>query len=257
MNRSHEPLFLESNAENGIVIFIHGFMGSPRQFDKLAEAVHKQGFSAASLLLPGHGGTAKDFATGTFERWQTYVDAEIERLSRDYKYILLAGHSMGALLSINAAAKYCAHVRGIFTIACPFKITMFSAYTMKVRIKQFFSKKDDPVKVAYLSNSSVTPSPGIIWNAVGPSAEVKKLTSAALEKLPEIRVPVTAVYSSSDELTSIESLGMLSSGLSGAPFEQVLLSDSLHAYYPEHEYAMIENALLKLLSRTTMNENPL
>jgi hypothetical protein len=41
---------------------------------------------------------------------------------------------------------------------------------------------------------------------------------------------------------------MLFSGLQDTPFEQVLLSDSLHSYYPEHEHEMVERALLKLIS---------
>jgi len=246
---SHEPLFLENPAGNSAVIFIHGLMRSPRQFDKLADVVFRQGHTAESLLLPGHGGKAKDFGKGTFERWQAHVDAEIERLTQIYDGIRLVGHSIGGLLALNAAAKHVGHVRGVLTIATPFKLTLLSPYSSKVRLRKLFLRKDDPIKNALIATNSVTKSPNILWRAIGPTVEVKKLMAAARESLHKIDVPVTAVYSSSDELTSLESLGILSSGLSGAPFEQVLLSDSLHSYFPEHEQAMIEQALLKLLSR--------
>ena len=252
VEKTHEPVFLKNPADRGLVVFIHGFLGSPRQFDELSDVAQQDGYSTAELLLPGHGGTAKEFAAGTFERWQAYVDEEVARFSRDYDNILLAGHSMGGLLAINAAVSCPGHVRGILTIACPFKLTFFSTYAIKIRLKQFFSKKGDPIKAAYISNCSVKQSPSLLWRVFKPKAELDKLIASALDKLPDVDVPVIAVYSSSDELTSIESLGILYSGLTGASFEQVLLSDSLHAYYTEDESEMIKQALRKLMARGIM-----
>jgi len=223
-------------------------MGSPRQFDRLAGAVHRNGCSAAALLLPGHGGSAKDFSLGTFSGWQSHVDAEVERYSCDYKKIWLAGHSMGGLLAINSAVRFGQSVQGIFTLACPFKIITFSAHALNVRIKQVFSKKNDPIKIAYLSNSSIALSPGLLWHTRKPAAEIKKLMLEARNNLSQVRAPFVAVYSASDELTSIVSLDILKAGLTGASLESLVLADSLHAYYPEHEQLLIEQALLKLVA---------
>jgi len=247
MGDPHSPLYLRGSSANDTVVFIHGFMGSPRQFDSLADAVFRQGCSAAALLLPGHGGTAKDFASGTFENWQSHVDSEVGRVSREYENVWLVGHSMGGLLALNAAVKIAGNVRGVFLIASPFKISAFSLYAIKVRIKQVFSTKSNPIRIAYLSVSSVKPSPSLIWHYAGPAAELKKLMSAARDNLPNVLAPVTAAYSSSDELTSPDSLEILKAELSVVAFEQVLLSDSLHAYYPEHERALLEKALLKMV----------
>ena len=240
------PQILENPAGKGIVVFIHGFMGNPRQFGKYAEVMYRLGYSVFSLLLPGHGGTSKDFASGTFERWQNHVNSEIEAISRNHSDIWIAGHSMGGLLAVNAAVKFYRHVRGIFLIACPFKVKVFSLYAMKVRIRLIFSRKDDPKKAAYRDASSLSPSLSLVWRAAGPVAELRKLIRAAKRNLEEIRTPVTAVYSTADELISMESLDILKSGLLKAPLKQVLLSDSLHAYYPEHEMSVIERNLIKM-----------
>jgi len=244
-NIQHKPKFYENSASSDIVVFIHGFMGSPRQFDSLAEAVHRQGYSAATLLLPGHGSTARDFGSGTFERWQSHVDAEIERYSCNFSNIWLTGHSMGGLLAINTAVRYNKYVRGILTIACPFKIIPLSAYTIQTRTRQVFRKT---IRAAYLSNSSVGMSPTLIWHSRRPAAEIRKLMSAARGNLSQVRMPVTAVYSTSDELTSITSLDIMKRELTKAPFESVVLKESLHAYYTEYEQTMIEQALMNLVS---------
>lgn len=261
-SQAHAPLFMENTDSKSLVMFIHGFMGSPRLFDDLAKSVYHQGFSAASLLLPGHGGSSKDFASGTMERWQRHVDAEIERFSNDYKNVRLVGHSMGGLLALNAAVRFTGLVRSVFMMASPFKLALFNAKAAKTRIKMVFYRKSHPVKAVYLAcagiQSSATfwrdtdagfrMSPDLLWRMAKPGVELKKLMHATIGVLPNVSVPVTAVYSRSDELTSFASLDILKSGLSGIPFDEVLLTDSLHNYFPEHERVLIEQTLLKSLA---------
>jgi len=246
-NTIHSPQFYMNPGSSSIVLFIHGFMGSPQQLCSLAQAVHQNGYSAATLLLPGHGGSARDFTSSTFEGWQRHVDSKIERFSADFENIWLVGHSMGGLLAINSAVSFSRSVRGIFTIACPFRMSMFSPYAIRIRFKQVISKKSDPMRIAYLTGSSVTPSLSLIWYGHRPTSELKKLMSAARSNLSQVHIPVTAVYSTSDELTSILSLDILKAELTAAPLVTIVLTDSLHAYYPEKEQSVIKESLLRFL----------
>jgi len=239
----HAPVYREHPDSKGIVVFIHGFMGSPQQFSGLFETAYRQGYSVAALLLPGHGGSARNFATGTLGLWQNHVDNEVERFSHKYLNIFLVGHSMGGLLALNSSIKYSSCVHGLYLLACPFIITSFSPYAFKLRLKQVFSRSSNPIKSAYLDNCSVTLSPNMIWCTIRPSAEVKKLVQITESNLPKVRVPVTAVYSYADELTSIKSLDILKAGLHDVPFGQILLADSTHAYYTPQERSTIEKGL--------------
>lgn len=241
----HTPSFLENSTSKGIVIFIHGFMGSPRQFDKLAESIHRAGFSAAAVLLPGHGSTTKAFSSGTMESWLNHAYAEVERFL-EYDKIYLVGHSMGGLIAINMAIKYGKRIAGIFLIACPFKFSTFSKQTLSVRLKQAFYSKNHPMKAAYLTSSSVPLRPNIIWHSTKPTSELKKLMRLTTDKLSDVHVPVTAIYSASDELISIDSLDILKAGLTQTTYQSLILSDSLHAYYPAHEQTVIEKQLITL-----------
>jgi len=220
-------------------------MGSPRQFDKLAESVHRTGFNTTAVLLPGHGGSPKEFSSGTMERWLEHVYAETGRFLGHDK-IYLVGHSMGGLIAINTAVRYEGRVSGVFLIACPFKFRTFSAYSLSVRLKQVFYNKTNPMKAAYLTSSSVQLRPGIIRHSAKPALELKKLMKVTKDKLPDVRAPVTAVYSVSDELVSTDSLEILQTGLTKSNFKGLVLSDSLHAYYPLHEQTVIENQLAAL-----------
>ena len=247
MKYMHDPLFLENPEKKGMVVFIHGFMGSPRQFDNLAQSIHSQGYSVASLLLPGHGATVKEFSSSTAQNWQHHVCSEVEGFSRGYNSIYLVGHSMGCLLAINTAIRHSGHVRGLFLIACPLKLKGFSLQTLKIRLKQVFYRKNHPMKSAYLAGSSVPPSLSLIWRSAKPGAELKKLMLITEKNLQNIRVPVTAIFSSADELVSMDSLEILKTGLNQVSFDSLTLSDSLHAYYPEHEQSLIEGALFRCI----------
>ena len=247
MNGSSAALFPENAGEKVLVIFIHGFMGNPRLFDEFAETVRQHGCSAESLLLPGHGGSVKDFESSTAEQWQGYVDSEIERLSRGHPNIRLVGHSMGGLLALNAAVHQSEYVRGVFMIASPFKLAVFRLKANITRIKYIFYRKTHPVKIAFLENTGIRFSPRIIFHIIKPFAELRKIMRCTRDVLQDVRVPVTAVYSLSDELTSIKSLEILKSGLSGAQLTQITLLESLHAYFPESERVKIAQALIKSL----------
>ena len=244
----HSPKFLENSDKTNIVIFIHGYMGSPRQFDRLVEIAYNEGCSVLSLLLPGHGSTTKEFSKATMTKWQNHVNSEVERFSKEYKRIYLVGHSMGCLLSINAAAKYSEHVCGLFLIYCPFKVRYINIAAIKVRLKQLLYPKTNPVKAAYHKGRSVPLMPNLLWRNIKPASELMKLISFTREKLHNIKVPITAVYSLSDEIISMKSLQILKSGATQTSVKSIILTDSLHAYYTSEEQAVIEEALMAFVS---------
>ena len=247
MHLSHEPIYHENSETKNLAVFIHGFMGTPHQFDGLAESVHSLGFSTAALLLPGHGSTVKDFSSTKMERWQSHVNAEIERFSRSHQKIYLVGHSMGCLLAINAAVKHSSSVCGLFLIAGPFKLRFFSFYSTKIRLKLLFYRRSHPMKSEYLAASSVPLRPSLVWRVIKPYFELKKLARLAKGRLQDIRVPVKAVYSKADDLVATRGLEILKAGLTHAPFEYEILSDSLHVIFPEHEQRKIIRLFHRLL----------
>lgn len=59
-SESQKPEFCPVKNTDTIVIFIHGIVEGPAQFKDLMKLTIQHGYSAVSLLLPGHGGTGKD-----------------------------------------------------------------------------------------------------------------------------------------------------------------------------------------------------
>ena len=239
----HEPFFYESGEDKDLVIFIHGFMGSPRQFSSLAQSVHSCGFAVASLLLPGHGGAMRDFSSATMGQWLEHVISEVGRLSGRYERIYLVGHSMGCLLAINAAVAYPTKVRGLLLIACPFRPRITSLCSLT---RQMLCRKSHPIKAAYLESSSIPVRPDIALHSIKPTLELRRLMRITKDELSDVRVPVTAIYSARDEVVTISSLDVLKKGLIHTTTRSIVLTESRHAYYPEYEQGIIERALRDL-----------
>ena len=252
----HNAQFIELPDKVGIVLFIHGYMGSPRQFDKLANAVNKVGYSSLSVLLPGHGSTTKAFSKGTMDCWQNYINDEVEKLSANYDHIIIVGNSMGCLLAINSVvwftekyadkAEYKDKISALFLISCPLKVSYINIASIKVRLMQLFCRNSNPIKKSYKDGRSIPISLSLLWRNIKPTKELMILINVTKANLRNLRTPITAVFSKSDEIVSIKSMEMLKTGASNAAVKCVILSKSLHAYYPENEQIVIENTLKEL-----------
>ena len=79
---THEPYLIEHPLADTLVLLIHGITGSPHQFDALAQRLYAEGNSVQSLLLPGHGGTAKAFAQSGRLQWEQSVNTCLLYTSR-------------------------------------------------------------------------------------------------------------------------------------------------------------------------------
>ena len=71
----------------------------------LAEALRDEGWTVHGLLLPGFGADVETLPDRRYEEWLSAVVDAFETLQREHAPILLIGHSMGAAVSIAAAAE--------------------------------------------------------------------------------------------------------------------------------------------------------
>lgn len=64
---SPHPIMLDGGP-NGLLL-IHGFTGSPTEWHYFAPYFHQQDYTVAAIQLPGHGTTAADLNTKTWQDW--------------------------------------------------------------------------------------------------------------------------------------------------------------------------------------------
>ncbi len=102
------------------VLMVHGIVGTPRHFDFLMDTIPGD-VSVMNILLPGHGGTVQDFAKASMAQWKSAVYQRMEQLCQSHERVILVGHSMGTLLTAEAAQQF-PQVKGMLYLNVPLRI---------------------------------------------------------------------------------------------------------------------------------------
>ena len=68
------------------VLFVHGINATPRFFDEYAAALPAD-VSVHNLLLPGHGGSVRDFGRHSAAEWESHVRAALDDLRKRHEQV--------------------------------------------------------------------------------------------------------------------------------------------------------------------------
>lgn len=126
MLAQHETNSRISNTDT-IVLFVHGIQGSPLQFQYMVSALPEY-IDYMCVLLPGHGGTIRDFRSVGGKDWRAHFQGLCCKFQKQYKNIFFVGHSLGCLIGIDAVHSGSVRFAGMLLIACPLKIKLSLRY---------------------------------------------------------------------------------------------------------------------------------
>ena len=233
-------------AADTAVLFIHGIVGTPCHFDDLISLLPDT-VSVHNLLLAGHGGSARDFARASMKTWEQQVEAAIAALAETHPHIYLVAHSMGALLSIEAALPH-KEVEKLFLLAVPLRIALTPA--MAGNSWKVYGGNIAPNDHAALAAQrccgvaqTKNPLPYLGW--IPRFLELFSKIRAVRKLLPKLITPSLAVQSMKDELVSPRAMDDLRRN----PYITLLpLPHSGHYYYPPTDKEALHEAFTTFLT---------
>lgn len=231
-----------------MVVFVHGLIGSPDQFKDFADAAHERGCSVSALLLPGHGGTARDFTAHGLPDWEAHLDAELLRIASGHENVIVIGHSIGGLLALNASLCGRNRIKGVMLIASPLRLRCSPRPVWTGLRLSLYSRGGGEILEAYRRSGSVSSASilsYLLWTRQ--YMDVFKLIAKTRKNLARITVPVVAINSKKDETSSFSSLAILEKELVNAKFKAISLCDSWHAYFSPGERDIIRLEMLGLI----------
>ena len=235
----HQPFSRIVDNSDTAILFIHGIVGSPNQFRNLLPMVPPE-WSCVNLLLPGHGGSVRDFARSSMNEWRSYVARQVDELAATHRRILLVGHSMGTLFCIDEALRHSEKVAGLFLLAAPLypRLTPSAAYqSLQVAFGKTSSK---PTLQAAYDACSVTAT-AKLWQYLGwlpRFAELFQAANQGRKQIRELSTPVVSVHSQHDELVSPRSCGHVEK----LPYVALhILPAAGHFYYPPEDMVTLQN----------------
>jgi len=110
-----QPFLLEGS--NVGFLFFHGFTSTPQSVREVAQNVHSlSGVTVHCPLLVGHGKTPSALAQTGHRDWVASAESALETLSSRCDRIIVGGLSLGAILSLNLAARMPGKIHGVVSI---------------------------------------------------------------------------------------------------------------------------------------------
>ena len=90
----HQPFKRIVPGAESAVLFVHGINATPRFFDEYVAALPEH-VSVHNLLLPGHGGSVRDFGAHSAQEWEMHVRQALDALRKNHQRVYIMAHSLG------------------------------------------------------------------------------------------------------------------------------------------------------------------
>ena len=237
--------FSRCSGSKEIVLFVHGIQGSPEQFRDLASALPER-IDTMSLLLPGHGGSLRDFRRTGKRDWLEYFCSLCGKLRESYAKVFFVGHSLGCLIGIEAAASGAICFDGMLLIACPIRIQPSLRYfAMGWRAIAPNASSDAYVLAAREANSVEMKHPLELLTCVKPYAGLALLIARSGRKIKRLRSRICMIQSEHDEIVSARSMDAVGEMENT---KAVVAPGSGHFFYSAEAKEIIRRELFALLN---------
>ncbi|MBE6037275.1 MAG: alpha/beta fold hydrolase [Clostridiales bacterium] len=242
---------MNAPASKTAILFCHGILGHPRHFDFLLPEVPGD-WTVCNLLLPGHGGSVKDFGQSSLEQWTDCYRAALDRLLETHDRVFLCGHSMGTLFALQAAASR-GTICGLFLLAVPMgaaprPISLWNCLKYALGL----IREDDERAMALKHAASIPPEIKL-WRYIPwipRFLELFRLIHSTKKMLPQVKLPGLAFQSAHDELVSHKA----PQRLAAAPGLQVeILPDSYHFYLTDKDRETVIKAFRHWIAHHEFN----
>ncbi|WP_448376646.1 alpha/beta hydrolase [Fervidobacterium sp.] len=237
------PIYLQGG-EKGVLV-IHGYTGSPHDFEFMAHELHKAGFTVSVPRLPGHGTCGEDFLTTTRHDWLRRVYDAYYDLTAICKEVYIVGLSMGGVIALILAAhlkpkKLVTLAAAIHTIDNRIKITPLLSIFTKKMVRENDEKYDEP-DLQYLKNE--------YWSFNWPkqAAELYKLMKMARKSVPEIVSETLVVAARNDNTVPLSAAEFIYKNIKSEKRKMLIFEKSGHVLSNDVEKEEVTKAVIDWL----------
>ncbi|MBE7023532.1 MAG: alpha/beta fold hydrolase [Clostridia bacterium] len=233
---NHRQYIRLSENKKTVVLLIHGILGSPRFFDGLIDIIPEE-WSVYNILLDGHGKGVSDFSHTSMKKWRNQVVETLEEFEGEYENVVVVGHSMGSLLSIEASLKKPGNIRRMIFFAVPVKVLWKpSMFAIVLRVILGRNSKNKAIAETEKTVFSIESDKSLIHHIgwIPRSIELLALIRTVRRSIGKVKIQTHAFQSGCDEMVSPTALRYLKKNTA---FDIDVLEKSRHYWYDDEEYS--------------------
>lgn len=245
------PIFLEGG-EAGVLL-LHGLTGTPQAMRYLAESLHKAKFTVSVPVLEGHGSTIEHFERTTWEDWYQSVESAFHQLKSICKVVMVAGLSLGGLLTAHLARHHAHTVRAVGFMATPLFLDGFIVRAIfpavwntplkkiyKYQPKTIASIRDPVARRRYETYHKIP-----VVNV----ASLLEFQGIVREELKHIHQPAIIMHATHDQTVPYANLDFLKAVLPSKEVKTVTLTRSNHIITVDYDKEIVAKALIKFFRK--------
>ncbi|MDO8572325.1 MAG: alpha/beta fold hydrolase [bacterium] len=235
-----QKIAIEAESQSCAFFLVHGYTGSPTDFNGLPEFLHAEyGVSVLVPLLPGHGTIVEDLEGISCENLLAAVEKEFKDVLTRYKRVIVGGHSFGGQVALYLAALY--PVAGVFVTATPytlrFPLSIPGMYHM-VRLKKIWEKKlPKSEKLARAEAFYYTQMPSYGLELL---VEMNKKLSLSLSRVTS---PLLSIFTIRDKIAHVKSARNIEHKVNSHKIKNITLEHSGHGVFHEDDYYATYNSI--------------
>jgi esterase/lipase len=236
---------LECESNNHFIL-IHGYTGSPTDFNGFPRTIHKKLNTNVSVpLLRGHGTHIKDLSGLNYQDFYTQIENEIISLLDKGKKVFLGGYSFGGSIALELAGKHA--VSGVFTVATPYKLrfpmsTTFGSFLAKTR--KYWPKKLSPLEKKLRRGA-------FYYNAMpGKALSIVKFANNNLNSvLPLVLCPCLTIQSNDDPIAHQRGAEEINKKIGSVRKKVVILNNFIHGIFYTNHGDVVADEVIDFFSR--------
>lgn len=202
-----------------IILFIHGFYGHVEEFDNIKNYLNSNGYNTHAFTLSGHDQVKLKGVTRY--DWIKDCENEIEKARKEYKSIIIIGHSMGGLLASIMASKY-EEIQKIILIAPA--IEYFGSVNGKFKVvktlKSAIKIRKDKESKSYTKVA--------LKVSVSVVREFTKLVREHNKDIYNVKCPILILQGDRDFVVPIEKIESIYESLSNPNKEMITVKNGSH-----------------------------
>lgn len=246
-----EPFLFLGDRTKPACLLIHGFTGTPKEMRWLGEYLNQRGYTCLGVRLAGHGTDPEDMVRSNWIDWTASVEEAYALLRGLSDKIVLAGLSMGGILSLLMSTRL--DVAGIACMSTPYKLPddpRLRHIDWISKIVTYMPKSNEEPGAGWFDKEAFKGHVSYPQNPVRSIGQLNQLLEAMRAALPQVRVPVLLIHSRDDRYVLPENMELIFADLKNASDKTKLyITGSGHVVTRDAARQVVFESVLEFIQR--------
>ena len=177
------------------VLLVHGFTGTPKEMRWMGEYLAQKGHSVLGVRLAGHATQPEDLLRLRWRDWLTSVEDGYSLLRESAPKIVVAGLSMGGILSLIFASHF--EISGVIAMSTPYEMPPDPRLRL-IRLLRWILPRVPKGKSDWADSNPENDHIDYPYYPTKPIIELQGLIAEMQSALPRITAPVLLMHASHD-----------------------------------------------------------